>query len=100
MAPTKVGETQTREFVQVMQKAQRPLEISERTQILDVRSSFDYGLNHVQNSLHFPWENLAETRQSGEVIRDKRQAATRLSLLGLTPSSPVVIVGDGSAGKG
>ncbi len=100
MKPTKVGETQTREFVQVMQKAQRPLEISEHTQILDVRSSFDYGLNHVQNSLYFPWENLAESRQSGEVLRNKHQAAQRLALLGLTPSSPVVIVGYGPAGKG
>ena len=98
--PTKVSETQSRELVQVMEKAQKPIEIGEKTIVLDVRSSFDYGLNRVQKALHFPWENLAESRQTGEVLRSTHQAAVRLSLLGITPLSSIVIVGNGPQGHG
>ena len=98
--PTRVVETGKREFVQVIEKAQRPIEIAENTVVLDARSSFDYGLNRVQNSLHFPWEKLAESQRTGEVLRDKRLAALRLSLLGLRPETPIVVVGYGPAGHG
>jgi len=99
--PTKVIETQRREFHLVVDKSQRPIELTEQTVVLDARSSFDYGLNRVINSLHFPWDTLAETTESGEVMRDARKAALRLSLHGLQPHTPVVVVGYGPrAGKG
>lgn len=100
-SPTKVSERQKREFDLVVDKSVRPLEISEQTVILDTRSSFDYGLNHVANSLHFPWDQLAESARDGEVLRDPRKAALKLSLIGLQPMTPVVVVGNGPrAGQG
>lgn len=99
--PTKVAETRQRPFAQVTEKAQRPLEINDLTVVLDTRASFDFGLNHVINSYNFPWAGLAEKEATGELLRDPRQAALRLSLLGINPQTPVVIVGPGPrAGKG
>ncbi len=100
MEPTKVVETQSRPFMQIVEKSAKPIEIGEATVVLDVRSSFDYGLNRIANSLHFPWTNLAEHESSGEPLRDSRMAALRLSLLGVTPTTPVVIAGYGLNGKG
>jgi thiosulfate/3-mercaptopyruvate sulfurtransferase len=98
--PTKVTETQKREFDLLVDKSSRPIELTDQTVILDARSSFDYGLNRVANSIHFPWDNLAETTASGEVLRDPRKAALRLSLNGLEPQTPVVVVGNGPHGDG
>lgn len=100
MTPTKVGESSRREFSLLVDKTKKPLVITEGTVVLDARSSFDYGLNRVENSLHLSWESLAENSQTGEVLRDKRKLATRLSLLGLQPTTSVVAVGYGLNGKG
>lgn len=100
MAPTKVGETQKREFDLLVDKTQRPIELTEQTVVLDARSNFEYGLNRVQNSVHFPWDALAETTQGGEVLKDLRKAALKLSLQGLQPGTPIVVVGNGPRGRG
>lgn len=100
MTPTKVTEFHHREFEVLVDKASRPLALTEATVVLDARSAFDYGLNHVSGSIHFPWEKLAESSKSGEVLRDKRKAALTLSLLGLQPTIPVVVVGYGLKGRG
>lgn len=99
-APTKVSEVQIREYDVLMDKAQRSLVLTESTVVLDTRSSFDYGLNRVENSLHMPWQTLAESEKSGELLRDQRKAALRLSLNGLQPSTPIVVVGYGLKGVG
>ena len=99
-APTKMAVTNKRDLEQVISKAQKPIELTDNTIVLDVRSRFDFGLNHVQNSLNFPWENLSEDRRSGEPLRDPHQAALRLSLLGIRPETPVVVLGYGIHGEG
>ncbi len=98
--PTKISETQKREFDLLVDKSSRPIELTDQTVILDARSSFDYGLNRITNSIHFPWDNLAETTLSGEVMKDSRKAALRLSLNGIEPHTPVVVVGYGPRGDG
>lgn len=98
--PTKISETQKREFDLLVDKSSRPIELTDQTVILDARSSFDYGLNRITNSIHFPWDNLAETTLSGEVMKDARKAALRLSLNGIEPHTPVVVVGYGTRGDG
>ncbi len=99
--PTKVSVNRARPgFETVVAKAETPLKIGDLTLVLDVRSQFDYGLNHVLNSLHFPWSGLAEQESSGEVLRDPRKAILRMSLLGATQQTPIVIVGYGAAGRG
>lgn len=98
--PTKVGETYHRDLEQVVVKSQKPVQLTENTVVLDVRPAFEFGLNKIQNSQNFPWQTLAENAQSGELLRDSRQAALRLSLKGVKPETPVVIVGNGRAGQG
>lgn len=100
VAPTRVGESGRREFDVLVDKTARPIALDEKTTVLDARSNFDFGLNRVEGSQHFAWDKLAESEASGEVLRDKRQAALRLSLLGLEPTSKVVVVGQGVNGRG
>ena len=100
MAPTKVKEVHHREFEILVDKAQKPLSLGEGVVVLDARSAFAYGLNHVTGALHFPWNKLVEDEKTGEIIRDKRAGALRLSLLGLKPHSQIIVVGDGPNGGG
>lgn len=95
--PTKVSETQVRQFDVLLDKTTKPLELSDQTVVLDTRSSFDYGLNRIAGSIHFPWENLAEdsSGKKGDVLKDRHKAAVRLALHGLDPKTPVVVVGYG-----
>lgn len=99
-APTKVVESQKREFTQVVEKTQKPITVGDTTVILDTRASFDFGLNHVRGSILFPWSNLSEDASKGELLKDKRMAAVRLALVGIKPETPVLIVGNGRAGQG
>ncbi len=92
--PTKVSEVQVRQFDVLIDKTSKPLQLSDQTVVLDARSGFDYGLNRISGAIHFPWTNLAENpSSSGEVLRDLRKAALRLSLNGLEPKTPIVVVG-------
>jgi 3-mercaptopyruvate sulfurtransferase SseA len=102
VAPTKVSTSRERvsDFEQIVAKTEVPVAIGDLTVVLDVRSNFDFGLNHVVNSYNFPWSNLAERESTGELMRDTRKAVLRLSLIGVTPLTPVVIVGYGPAGQG
>jgi thiosulfate/3-mercaptopyruvate sulfurtransferase len=100
MQPTKVKISQQREFEVVISKSTKPLVLTENTVVLDARPAFDYGLNRVQGSHHFRFENLAETSQSDELMKDRRRLAQRLALLGLTPQTPIVVVGNGPQGDG
>lgn len=99
-APTRVIETSQRPLEVLVDKAQRPIQLDEHTTVLDARPAFEYGLSRVANSLPFPWENLAENARTGELLRDPRRAELRLSLLGLEPQKPVLIIGQGLAGQG
>ncbi|NJL24490.1 MAG: hypothetical protein HC902_04525 [Calothrix sp. SM1_5_4] len=100
MQPTRVSESQKRDWDVLLDKTRKPLVLTDETVVLDTRSAFDFGLNRVRGALHFPWEDLAETSRTGELPRDPRKAAQRLALLGLKPSTPVVVVGRGRAGQG
>lgn len=99
LVPTKVKQSEQREFDLVVSKSTKPLVLTEKTVVLDARPSFDYGLNRVTGSHHFRFENLAEP--GGEqLLKDRRRLAQRLALLGLTPETPIVVVGNGPSGDG
>ena len=82
------------EFSHVVEKARRPLAITEDTVVLDVRSAFDFGLGHVRNAVALP------AIGGSALPRDPEKAAKRLALLGLRPNTPVVILGSGERGSG
>ena len=93
--PTRVSERQTRPFEAVVDKSHRPIAMTDATVILDVRSAFDFGLNHIENSLRLRWEDLSDHPATGDVTQDLHRAATRLGLAGLTPKTPTLIVSPG-----
>jgi thiosulfate/3-mercaptopyruvate sulfurtransferase len=84
----------------LLEKSSHPISLTESTVVIDVRSSFDYGLNHVNNSVHLPWSGLAENESTGELLRSPREASVRLALKGIHPGVPVVVVGNGGKGEG
>ncbi len=100
MTPTKVSESHHREFELLVDKARKPLTITEATGLLDARPAFAYGLNHINGAVHFTWEKLVEDSKTEEIIRDKRAGALRLSLMGLRPDVPVIVVDEGLKGGG
>lgn len=100
IAPTKTVEADQRDLGQVIDKTTKPLALTENTVVLDTRSSFDFGLNHIPNSRRYGWQSIAESTETAEPMRDRQKAAMRLALLGLVPTTPVVIVGYGQGGHG
>lgn len=100
LAPTRSSSRQSRPLEILVDKSKKPVAVTEQTVVLDARDQFEYGLNRILNSHHFPWENLAENRKTGEPLRDQRKAAQRLALLGITLATPIVVVGVGPAGDG
>jgi 3-mercaptopyruvate sulfurtransferase SseA len=100
MKPTKVSEVHHREFELLVDKTAKPLKIEEGVVVLDARSSFSYGLNHINGAISFGWEKLTEDVKTGELLRDKTIGARRLSLVGIKPRTPVIVVGEGPKGNG
>lgn len=92
--PTRVQETQQRE---------KPLELNEQTVVLDARSAFAFGLSRVENSRRLTWQDLTEngaTQLTAKPLKDLHQVGMRLSLAGVNPQVPVIVVGEGVNGKG
>lgn len=98
--PTRTQESQKREFETLIDKSKKPIVLTENTVVLDARATFDYGLNRVEGSHHMTWESLSENVETGEILRDRRRLAQRLSLFGITPTTPIVVVGYGPNGDG
>lgn len=96
---TKVYENKS-PFSRIEDKAKLPLKYGEETVVLDARSAFDYGLGHWSEAIHFPWEKLAESSATGQLKLDPRAARRSLSLVGITPETSVLVVGQGLKGQG
>lgn len=56
--------------------------------VFDTRSPFDFNTSKIPNSINLPVSDFDSSK-------DKLDSARRLSLYGVTPSSSIVIVGDG-----
>lgn len=100
VSPRTKGFESTDPFSRIEDKAKIPLKITDETVILDARSSFDYGLGHWSEAIHFPWQKLSESAQTGQLPKDPAKAARSLSLVGIDPLTPVIVVGEGHKGEG
>lgn len=87
-------------FSRIEDKAKLPLKVYEDTLVLDARTSFAYGLGHWSEAIHFPWEKLSESESTGQLLKDTEKAQRSLSLIGIDPQTPVIVVGDGLKGQG
>jgi len=84
----------------IQDKAKVPLKVFDETIVLDARSAFSYGLGHWSEAIHFPWEKLSESIETGQLPKDPSKVWRSLSLIGVDPLTPVIVVGDGIKGSG
>jgi len=70
--------------------------------ILDARTPFDFNLNHVPSAINVRWEDFSqqEPHMRGVLEKDLYGMARRLSLIGIDPNTPVLVLGQGPAGHG
>lgn len=100
-SPTKVYETQ-----QVTAKggAQEPgkIEITSSTIIADARPAFEYTVAHLNGSIALRPEDFTQKKApfQGLLEMDHFSLTRRLARLGISPETPVVVVGRGPKGAG
>ncbi|MEZ0391461.1 MAG: sulfurtransferase [Pseudobdellovibrionaceae bacterium] len=96
--PTKVYQSQP----VTSKEAGGGIVISEKTVILDARPAFEYSLAHLNGAIHLRPEdfNQKESPFYGLLDADHFALARRLARLGITPETPVVVVGKGPQGYG
>lgn len=70
--------------------------------ILDARPAFEFNLAHVPGSINVRWEDFSQTnpRSRGLLQPDLFSLARRLSLVGVDPETPIVVLGKGAQGTG
>lgn len=80
----------------------KPIEITEDTIIIDARKPFDYAVAHSPRAYNMQWSDFADVQGPfpGRLKGDLSQDVLRLSLIGVTPKSKVVVVGYGQQGHG
>ena len=81
---------------------QKPIQINDKTVILDAREPFEFAIAHLPRSVNLQWQDFSDVRGPlpGRLKSDVKESARRLSLLGVSPESQVVVVGNGVAGNG
>ena len=84
----------------LMERAARPLAVSEEMVVVDSRSAFDYSLARVKDSIHLRVSDLGGASLNRAKEADLRELVRRLALHGIEPSSEVLVVGPGLKGRG
>lgn len=102
MKPTKIREQAEPNWSILLKNATEPIQLDERTVLVDARAAFDYSLSHIPSAINLPWEEFAQpkSRTQGLVTADIPGLVKRLALKGLSPELRVVVVGNGQKGKG
>lgn len=102
LQPTKVYESQKININGLVEGAQKPLVIDEHVFVIDARSPFDYNVAHIPQSVNIQWQEFSRSGaiNRGLLSEDLFKEARRLALKGLTPKTPVIIVGNGLEGSG
>lgn len=70
--------------------------------ILDVRSALDFSVSHTPGAILVQWQDFSQPGDAakGWLIDDEMAIARRLSLWGIDPETPVLVVGKGLNGTG
>ena len=101
-APTKTFTAEDIDTLFLQKSLRAPINLTAETVIVDARSAFDFAVAHLPNSVNIQWRDFSEAAgpASGLLKKDQTEAVRRLALLGITPKSQIVIVGDGPRGHG
>jgi thiosulfate/3-mercaptopyruvate sulfurtransferase len=70
--------------------------------ILDARSPLDFSVSHAPGAISVQWQDFAHSEAGfrGILLDDEFSLARRLSLWGIDPETPVLVLGNGPNGKG
>lgn len=100
LAPTKARTDFERKFD--AGELQAPVVIDANTIVLDARSSFEFSMAHIPQSISMRWTDFTqvEAEARGVLQTDLYALARRLARYGIGPSTKVVVVGQGLGGKG
>ncbi len=98
---TKIIETPVRLLTPV-EDLSKPLVLSKDSIIIDARSSYEYASFHFPGSISMQWNDFTEAADEvkGRLQPDLYALTRRLALMGITPESSIVVVGDGVKGNG
>lgn len=91
-SPSRVYETREVDLGLLAKNIEGPVKVTEKTVIVDARSTFDYSMAHVPSSVHLQWQDLKNP--------DLRALGRRLALKGIDRSSQVLVIGNGKQGRG
>ncbi|HEX4925433.1 MAG TPA: rhodanese-like domain-containing protein [Bdellovibrionales bacterium] len=96
--PTKVRETTTN----LPTARDNEIAITEQTIVLDARPYFQYTSGHLPQAIPVRWEDFSRpgANNKAELDPDYFSLARRLSRLGISPDTPVVVLGNGAGGNG
>lgn len=99
--PTLVTETPTRGFGAAPQLL-GPIQLDEKTVILDARAAFDYSMARIPRSQNINWIDFSERepRSRGWPQKDSFASARKLARMGISPDTKVVVFGLGPNGQG
>jgi thiosulfate/3-mercaptopyruvate sulfurtransferase len=92
---------QTNSF-RVKDEYKEKIELNSQTVVLDARPAFDYSLSHIPGSVNVRWDEFTQHQEPyrGVFESDLYFHARRLARLGITPDTPVIVVGRGQQGGG
>lgn len=101
-SPTKVHTVIKTDIELLKKNARAPIKLNDKVILIDVRRAFDYNILHLPNAINLSWEEFADHRGPfpGRLLDDKDRMAARLSRLGMTPETKVIVVGYGREGAG
>lgn len=99
--PTKIVENTEANLVS-REDLSKPLVFTKETIVLDTRSSYEYSSYHFPGSRSVRWGDftLQNEEIKGRLDPDSFAIARRLALLGVSPESKVIVVGNGIKGEG
>jgi thiosulfate/3-mercaptopyruvate sulfurtransferase len=101
-APTKIYTTQDLDTLILEKSLKTPIKVGSDTIILDVRAPFDFAMSHLPQAVNMRVADFADQQgpYPGRLKADMGDEIKRLALLGISPQSQVVIVGQAHGGKG
>jgi thiosulfate/3-mercaptopyruvate sulfurtransferase len=76
--------------------------LSQKPVVLDAREPLDFSVSHPPGAISVQWREFSQTggAERGWLLEDDFAAARRLSLWGIDPETPVLVVGYGPKGHG
>lgn len=99
---TIVKETKFVDVTSLVKANQHTIQITEKTVMLDARSAFEYNIGHLPGAVPLSWEDFTDPQAKipARLRSDLRPLVRRLSLLGISIDTPVLVVGSGKLGMG